>query len=98
MATSPTPLRHTPSPLRPRIPPAPKTLPPVAVWGLALSGTLLAAAGLVMIVLRYVIPVQDAFSAYPHSLWPWLLALHVLPTPVFIFFLGSIWWGHVVRN
>ena len=98
MGTNPAPLRPTPRALRPGIPPAPTTLPPVAAWGLALSGTLVAVAGLVMTVFRYVVPEQDPFSAYPHAMWPWLLATHVLPTPVFIFFLGSIWWGHVVRN
>lgn len=73
-------------------------MPGSAAWGIAISGALVAITGLVMIVFRYATPSDDPFSAYPHAGWPWLLACHVLPTPVFIFFMGSIWWQHVVRN
>ena len=48
--------------------------------------------------LCYVIPVADAFSSYPHPYWKIVVMVHVLATPVFVFFVGSVWWGHVSRH
>ncbi len=65
--------------------------------GIAASGTALALTGLALAFFRYVVPSIDAFSAYPHPAWKYVLMAHVLATPVFFFFVGSLWWTHVVR-
>lgn len=74
------------------------SLPKSRAWGLALSGSLLAITGVAMIAFRYGIPSRDPFTAYPTQLWPWLLVFHVFPAPVFLFYLGSVWWPHLVRH
>lgn len=74
----------------------PRTIPGRRALGLAVSGSLLAASGVVMIMFRYVLVSADAFSAYPHPLWPLVVGIHICSTPLFFFFVGSIWWRHVV--
>jgi len=73
-------------------------MPKSRAWGLAATGTLLSLTGSAMIAFRYVLPTQDAFSAYPHWLWPRLLLVHVFAAPVFFFYVGSVWWTHVSKN
>lgn len=78
--------------------PRPGGMPPAVARGLAVSGTLLAATGIALGLLRYVLPSPDPFSVYPHPWWKALLVIHVFATPVFFFFFGSAWWRHVVRH
>jgi hypothetical protein len=77
---------------------APFRMPAANAWGLALSGSVLALSGLALVILRYVIPSGDAFSVYPHPGWRYVVMLHVLATPAFFFFVGAIWWRHVIRH
>jgi hypothetical protein len=73
-------------------------MPAANARGLAVSGSVLSLTGLALATLRYLIPAEDAFSAYPHPWWKYVVMVHVLATPVFFFFLGSVWWRHVVRH
>jgi hypothetical protein len=66
--------------------------------GLAASGTVLALTGIALGAFRFVVPAADPFSAYPHPWWKHLVMVHVLATPAFFFFVGSVWWRHVVRQ
>jgi len=73
-------------------------MPAANARGLAATGSVLAVTGIVLGLMRYVIPAADEFSAYPHPWWKYLVMMHVLATPAFFFFAGSIWWRHVVRH
>jgi hypothetical protein len=66
--------------------------------GLAVSGGLLSISGLMLMAFRYLMPQQNPFSSFPNDLWPWFVALHVFPAPVFFFFVGSIWWKHIQHH
>ena len=65
--------------------------------GLAICGSSVAITGLALAAFRYVVPQQDAFSAYPHASWPLLLMFHVFPALLLFFFVGSIWRQHVIQ-
>jgi hypothetical protein len=73
-------------------------MPAANARGLAVSGSVLAVSGVALAALRYVIPSGDAFSVYPHPAWRYVVMLHVFATPAFFFFVGSIWWRHVIRH
>jgi cation transport ATPase len=63
-----------------------------------ICSTVLAVTGVVLAVFRFVVPSDDPFTAYPHPTWPFVMATHVLTTPIFFFLVGSMWWPHVVRH
>lgn len=72
-------------------------MPRAQALGLGLSGLILATTGFALAVFRYLIPSSDAFSSYPHPSWKYVVMAHVVATPVFFFFVGGVWWAHVVR-
>jgi hypothetical protein len=73
-------------------------LPRASALGIAITGTLLAASGIVLALFRYVVPVSNPFSVYPHPWWVGVIMVHVLSAPPFFFFVGSVWWRHAVRH
>ncbi|MDH3215173.1 MAG: hypothetical protein OEN01_02645 [Candidatus Krumholzibacteria bacterium] len=66
--------------------------------GLAISAGLAATTGVALVFLRYIMPSQDPFSAYPHPSWSWILMAHVFATPFFFFFVGGLWWHHALSH
>jgi len=66
--------------------------------GVTICSTVLAVTGVVLAVFRFVVPSNDPFTAYPHPTWPFVVAAHVLTTPIFFFLAGSMWRPHVVRH
>jgi hypothetical protein len=72
-------------------------MPRAHALGLTWSGTILGITGIALGVFRYLIPASDDFSSYPHPWWKYVVMAHVAATPVFFFFVGSVWWAHVVR-
>ena len=73
-------------------------LPRSNALGLVISGALLAVTGIVLILFRYALTAESALSAYPHPWWKYAVMVHVLAVPPFFFFVGSIWWRHVLRH
>lgn len=66
--------------------------------GVTICSSILAVTGVVLAVFRFVVPSNDPFTAYPHPTWPFVIAAHVLTTPIFFLLVGSMWWPHVVRH
>ena len=62
---------------------------------LHLSTALVAASGLALGAMAYLMEPPDEFALANHPLQPHALHAHVLTAPLFVFALGLVWVGHV---
>ena len=60
------------------------------------ASVIITLTGLVYFWMKYVLTSNDAFSVVNHPWQSWVLKLHVLAAPVFVFVFGSLFFTHVL--